>query len=468
MDEDATSLAAELETLKVELAPKPDVKQTILLESAFCQLVRLHIVITPVRAITACFHFPEGYPATASLSCALSSNTLGSDVLSKLEAGADKEAQSRLGGAQILPVVRWLERFLAGNRLLSCFHEVCKIKSLLGSERAASDLKLVEKAGKITLALHQGKYAAKIQLVVPEVYPSESPTLTILESNFEPKLSEMFETQARALITRMHSGYSAGAAHMEENNELRPSDKLLEKMGKKGELLAKKIGKIDLSTAGLQELKSDQTFLSKVSQVRDYSERGTRRVLLHKQKMSDREREAEKAAQQAAFEKGKEPRPCVYDVVEFLAKQWVWRMPEELCPLCSNSILPDDPAGSSAAPAYPVSAEASGKRMAPKQVRVYCTHWVRLPGIELAALGTAAPSLLSLLRPHHFRWQYHFDCLDPYMTTPPFDKKCAAAGCNRPIFHPLWTSNKQVELSAAIEHGRMSPIPALSISRALS
>ena len=92
-------------------------------------------------------------------------------MLSKLEAGADKEAQSRLGGAQILPVVRWLERFLAGNRLLSCFHEVCKIKSLLGLERAASDLKLVEKAGKITLALHQGKYAAKIQLVVPEVYP---------------------------------------------------------------------------------------------------------------------------------------------------------------------------------------------------------------------------------------------------------------------------------------------------------
>ena len=117
LGEDATCLAAELETLKVELAPKPDVKQTILLESAFCQLVRLHIVITPVRAITACFHFPEGYPATASLSCALSSNTLGSDVLSKLEAGADKEAQSRLGSYQILPVVRWLERFLAGNRL---------------------------------------------------------------------------------------------------------------------------------------------------------------------------------------------------------------------------------------------------------------------------------------------------------------------------------------------------------------
>lgn len=467
MGEDATCLAAELETLKVELAPKPDVKQTILLESAFCQLVRLHIVITPVRAITACFHFPEGYPATASLSCALSSNTLGSDVLSKLEAGADKEAQSRLGSYQILPVVRWLERFLAGNRLLSCFDEVRKIKSLLGSERAASDLKLVEKAGKITLALHQGKYGAKIQLVVPEVYPSESPTLTILESNFEPKLSEMFATQARALIARMHSGYSAGAAQMEENNELRPSDKLLEKMGKKGELLAKKIGKIDLSTSGLQELKSDQAFLAKVSQVRDYSERGTRRVLLHKQKMSDREREAEKAAQQAAFEKGKEPRPCVYDVVEFLAKQWVWRMPEELCPLCSNAILPDAPAGLSATPAYPVSAEGSTRcsnRTAPEQVRVYCTHWVRPPGIELVTFDTTAPSLL---RSHRFRWQYHFDCLDPYMTTPPFDKKCAAAGCDRPIFHPLWTSNKQVELSATIEPRRTPPILALSISRAL-
>ena len=144
----------------------------------------------------------------------------------------------------------------------------------------------------------------------------------------------------------------------------------------------------------------------------------------------------------------------MYDVVEFLAKQWVWRMPEELCPLCSNAILPDAPAGLSATPAYPVSAEGSTRcsnRTAPEQVRVYCTHWVRPPGIELATFDTKAPSLL---RPHRFRWQYHFDCLDPYMTTPPFDKKCAAAGCDRPIFHPLWTSNKQVELSATIEPRR--------------
>ena len=144
----------------------------------------------------------------------------------------------------------------------------------------------------------------------------------------------MFATQARALITRMHSGYSAGAAHM-ENNELRPSDKLLEKMGKKGELLAKKIGKIDLSTAGLQELKSDQTFLSKVSQVRDYSERGTRRVLLHKQKMSDREREAEKAAQQAAFEEGKgRGRACTT-----LSNSW----PSSGCGGCQRSCVRSAP-----------------------------------------------------------------------------------------------------------------------------
>lgn len=37
---------------------------------------------------------------------------------------------------------------------------------------------------------------------------------------------------------------------------------------------------------------------------------------------------------------------------------------------------------------------------------------------------------------------YHYKCLDPYMRTPPFDKRCAVPECNRLIFHPLWTSNK--------------------------
>lgn len=93
------------------------------------------------------------------------------------------------------------------------------------------------------------------------------PVLTVIDSNFSSKLTQMFTTQARALIRRMREGFSAGAAHAEENNSLRPSDKLLEKMGKRAELLASKI-QVDLSTTGLKDLKSDREFLSKVSQVR--------------------------------------------------------------------------------------------------------------------------------------------------------------------------------------------------------
>lgn len=415
-------LATELEAVKEALAPQPDVTQHVLLESAFVQLVRLHIVFTPVRAVTCNFHFPDGYPTTASLSVSIASNALDAEVLSKLEQGADREAQAHLGKPQILLVVRWLEKFLAMNRLLACYSEVRQLKALLG-EGAASDLKLTEKAGKITVALHQDAYAVQLQVVVPDNYPAESPKLTILHSNFTKKLTNMFEVQAKALIVRMHDGYSASAAHMEENNALRPSDKLLEKMGKKGELLAKKIGKIDLSTAGLRELKSDTKFLSKVSQVRDYSDRGTKRILVHKQKMSDKQKAEEKAAQAASLEKSHEPRPCVYEVIAFIAHQWVWRIPKEVCPLCTNLILPEQPAMGSA---YPVSesggtseaseslALSSHRAEARDVVRVYCTHW------------------------------YHYACLDPYMTTPPFDKRCPVAGCDRLIFHPLWTSNKQL------------------------
>ena len=63
-------------------------------------------------------------------------------------------------------------------------------------------------------------YAVGLQLVVPDAYPSESPTLEITSSNFSKDVSSMFEMQARELIRRMKEGYSPAAAMAEEANKL--------------------------------------------------------------------------------------------------------------------------------------------------------------------------------------------------------------------------------------------------------
>ena len=121
--------------------------------------------------------------------------------------------------------------------------------------------------------------------------------------------------------------------------------------------------------------------------------------------MSDKHTAAERSAQQAAFEKGNEPLPSVYEAVAFMANEWVWRMskevsssqdkdvslaggesrrqqqgmlasswhmpghyviltlrpsplllPPQVCALCSCTILPDQPL------AYPISAGPAPSR----------------------------------------------------------------------------------------------------------
>jgi hypothetical protein len=244
-------IADELATLKQELTGD-GASSRVRLDSAFAQLVRVTIV-TPLHPLSAAFHPPDQYPEEP-LGVDLSSTTLDAELVAKLVTGVEKEvgqAQYK-GKPQVLVAVRWLERFCTANRLLSCFAEVKKLKQLLPDP--SQTLKLSEKSGRITASLTQGSYAVQVQLTIP----ADSPTLAVIRSNFSSRLTEMFSVQARELMRRMKEGFTSELARREEDEKLRPSAKIRAKLEPK----------IDLSSGGLAELKSDREFLNQYSQVR--------------------------------------------------------------------------------------------------------------------------------------------------------------------------------------------------------
>jgi hypothetical protein len=97
------------------------------------------------------------------------------------------------------------------------------------------------------------------------------------------------------------------------------------------------------------------------------------------------------------------PSPSLQKVADFIVTDCVRRYPKEVCPLCNERALPEDPADV-------VKDEKHDKYV----VRVYCGHL------------------------------YHCGCLDPYMKTPPFQggKKCLS--CKERIFHDRWKTSPKV------------------------
>jgi len=98
------------------------------------------------------------------------------------------------------------------------------------------------------------------------------------------------------------------------------------------------------------------------------------------------------------------PVECVYEMVAFLARECVGRVPRERCQLCGEPLFPADAAD--------LDAVLASKHEKKKRVeRLYCGHY--LP----------------------------WGCLDTFLTTPPFDgdfKRCPMRGCAKPIHHPDW------------------------------
>ena len=385
----------------------------MVVESAFAQLVRVHIGITPVRCLTCAMHFPDDYPETG-LGVELHAERLDADMVAKLQVGVEKEMTSNHAGkAQILPTIRWLEKFLTTNKLLPCYAEIKQLKQLLPD--AATSLKLSERAGRITIALSKGDYAVGLQLVVPDTYPAESPELTITHSNFTKDVTDMFATQAREMIRRMRDGFSCAAAMAEENDRLRPSEKIRAKMGEV---------RIDPPRTASTTSRRTANFST-----------STRRCAARTRSV--------RAGGSSCTSRARRTRPRTA------------RAPR-VRPPCSRraATSPDRPSTTSSTSwqargsgrCRPRRARSARSRSFPRtQRRCRRGSWllgdvITAKQIKNAATPEAPPELVRVYCGHWF----HFNCLDPYMRAPPFNKCCPVETCARMIFHPLWTSNKSL------------------------
>ncbi|KAK2573035.1 hypothetical protein P5673_002065 [Acropora cervicornis] len=92
-----------------------------------------------------------------------------------------------------------------------------------------------------------------------------------------------------------------------------------------------------------------------------------------------------------------EPKPSLKIVCDFLISECVRPCPRELCPVCKQKALPDNPKD--------IVSDSSDQKFVE---RVYCNHL------------------------------FHYGCLDKYMKTPPFTggKKCPS--CKQRIYHERW------------------------------
>lgn len=380
-------IAGELAALQQAAEASPLLR----IQSLYPELVRLSIEKTPYKSLTMSVRFTDAYPREP-LAVEFTSSVLPEPLLSKLSAAVEKEAKAQAGAPQLLSAVQLAAKLVSTNMLLACWDEIRQVKE----ELAPAVLKLAEKSGKLSVSLCKEGHTLALDLLVADEYPAVKPTLKVLSSSLPTELTEMLTLQANELMRRMCEGSTSALALREERDLLAPPDNVRKRL--EAARAGKKEIKVDLSTKGLSDLKSDRAFLSKAAQVRDTDQkeaRQSRRMLVHGEKKSDEAKA--NADTKASAAKGHEPRKSVLAVLRFLALDWLYRMPLEECALCSKRIIP--------AVGEPEPRKGS-------ILRVFCGHW------------------------------FHASCVDPFMSSPPFDKACPT--CEKPIYHPRWTSNKKL------------------------
>jgi hypothetical protein len=117
--------------------------------------------------------------------------------------------------------------------------------------------------------------------------------------------------------------------------------------------------------------------------------------------------------------------PSLLPVVKFVVEELVCRMPSEPCQSCLKPVLPTVPASSVDLESLTDKESKKVKKgwLQKRPVRTFCGHWL------------------------------HYDCLDEWLTTPPFIRQCPV--CGKRIWHPDWPEDvKQVERAWQNEQAR--------------
>lgn len=395
-----------------------------------------------------------------------SDNVVPTGLKKKLDRELGKVAADLSGQhEQVCAVFGKLKGFVDTNRFIPCWRELKQSIDLIkSSSEGASGISIQETKGKIRLRLQGGKYFYSCSIVVDEGYPStrrhedfgKACDLRMDSTNLPPKIEKLLTSQAQELVRRMQEGMCAEDA-IKMSNPIRAPKNFA------GD--AKEPPKVRLTQEALKGLKRDTETLKTVRDLREVNsatvqgnakvkahaakERKDARRTIHKltdkeiakdnaleekEKQWQIEEQARMAGYNISEYDGSSPQPSLYMVVSFLTQK-IHRLPEEVCPVCSNPALPVEPDDLKAL--YINSSDAKTDkekkaRRAAKQkrpVRTYCGCW------------------------------YHYSCLDKFMSEPPFGAACRTEGCGRRVYHPDWPADmKQLERAWANKQARAREI----------
>ena len=307
-----------------------------------------------------------------------------------------------------------IAQFIHENLFIPCWKEVKQVSNLCdGKGQVGAN----EKEGVIQLRLQQGLYRQVINITVPEMYPEEGVIVDILQSSFPLDIHHMYKSQAEEISRRCVAGFSPEQAVQSANNH-------------KMQDLGKPVGqaKERLTTGNLKNLKHDVNVLKQMKDLRTVNLATDKRNQFSAHSVQERRdarkglRRLAKAESEADKEREKEIRdieqqemqalmgmkvsetaqPSLLAVARYLIDEFSMRLPVEKCQNCKKDVFPTDP----------TSSVLTDRSNSERPIRTYCGHWL------------------------------HYDCLNAWMTTPPFIRQCPV--CDRRIWHPDWPEDVKI------------------------
>jgi hypothetical protein len=384
--------------------------------------------------------FPEEYPNKSLIVDVKADSIVPPGLKRKLDTDLTKDVP--IGQyQQISCCFSKLVAFVDRNKFLPCWKELKQAVNLIQNDGTGSTISLNESKGQIKLKLCKGKYFYNANIQISDQYPTTSPNeewgtsclLTMLSTNFPPKIEVMLTSQAKEVVRRMQDGMSSEAASHISNPVPRP----------KVEESSNEDVEVCLSRERLKELKTDIETLSRVRELREVdaaTKQGDARIKAHNARERKEARrtinkltQTEKAKDLVSEEQDKQwkldeqarmanymsehdgsnPQPSLFSLIQFLRDK-IQYLPDAKCPCCKRLTLPTEPEVLKTL--YKSASECKTdkekkerkKAKAMRPIRTYCGCW------------------------------YHYECLNKFMTEPPFGIACPTEGCGRRVFHPDW------------------------------
>ncbi|XP_048516619.1 uncharacterized protein LOC109535627 isoform X2 [Dendroctonus ponderosae] len=137
-------------------------------------MVRVEIKKTVHKTITVCAQFPEDYP--------------NSPLLFELKSKS-----------QILPLLKFVRKFIDENSLICCYDEINALKLILSGK---DQLKLKQKSSTVVLKVYNEEYYLIGRVMVPDNYPSTAVDIQQVETNFTTPFYTHMIAQAKEIARR--------------------------------------------------------------------------------------------------------------------------------------------------------------------------------------------------------------------------------------------------------------------------